>query len=295
MTFPYSQNTHEGKRLESFRECAPIRQAENLQRSWVYDYAHSVNNFVNATLALTQELEKFWITYAQVSPFIKNQISSTDMYGESLELPVEISFSEKEMIMEYIQAYIQNILYAQDTLEWVKADEKDFSRDLKKALYQTVGVELSFFPENWENDEKLMQRKNALQSVIDVNPEWWNIWKYKIEITQKGIEFLDSRFILDINDLTHTHTWKETQSIPGNKVLPNNDIFWKLRDFVLSAGEENKSQLLTFLGLKDEKYWTSSSAGYLLGGMSYHYNMQDWVFSYSPQSNRYPICLVTKI
>lgn len=294
MTFPYSQNTYEGKRVERLSQ-TPQRQAENIQKSGVYEYALSVNNFVDATLELTQELEKFGISYAQVSPFIKNQITTTDIICETLEIPVHLSFSEKEMIMEYINKYIDAILYANSTLKWVSADEKDFWLDSKKALFQVVGVELSIFPDNWKIDEKLSQRVSALESTIASNPEWWNTWKYKIEITSKGIEFLDHRFILDVNDINQDHTWKEANAIPWNKHMPNNDVFGKIREFLLSAWEENKVNLFTFLGLKNEKYWTSSSAGYLLGGMSYHYNFEDGVYSYSPQSNRYPICLVSQL
>lgn len=294
MRFPYSQNTHEGNRVERLSQ-NPERQAEVLQKSWVYDYAHSVNNFVNATLELTQELEKFWVSYAQVSPFIKKQITTMDIIGETLEIPVHLSFSEKEMVMEYVQKYIDAILYASTTLKWVNVDEKDFWLDSKKALFQVVWVELSIFPDNWKTDEKLLPRVTALESVIASNPDWWNTWKYKIEITSKGIEFLDHRFILDVNDLNQAHTWKEANAIPWNKHLPNNDIFGKMREFLLSAWEENKENLFTFLGLKNEKYWTSSSAGYLLWGMSYHYNFDDGVYSYSPQTNRYPICLVSSL
>lgn len=294
MTFPYSQNTHEGKRVERLSN-TPERQADILQKNWVYDYAQSINNFVNATLELTQELEKFWVTYAQVSPFIKKQVTTTDIIGERLEIPVHLSYSEKEMVMEYVNKYIDSILYASFALPSVKADEKDFALDSKKALFQVVGVELSIFPDNWKIEETLLPRVSALESVIRTNPEWWNTWKYKIEVTSKGIEFLDHRFILDVNELNQNHTWKEANAIPWNKHLPNNDIFGKIREFALSAWEENKDNLFTFLGLKNEKYWTSSSAGYLLGGMSYHYNFSDGVYSYSPQTNRYPICLVSTL
>lgn len=288
MSFPFSRNTHEWKRVERLWFHNWERQAEIIQKSWVYDYAHIVNDFVNSTLSLTGELSKFWLEYSDISAYIKGQFLNIVNEWESLNLSDKLSFDEQEMLMEFINRHIVIILDASKALPKVKSDEKDFSSDVKVAFLKTLWLEVSIITDLWRQTPELVERYNSLFKVIQSNPEWWETWKYKIEIIDEWINFIDSRFILNISGSLWEKKWDEKEDFPSS------DDYRKIFEFTTSAWEENKSDLMKFLWLKPWKYWTNSKWGYLLKGFAYHHCLDTNLFSYSPQSTLYNTTSVTK-
>lgn len=297
MSFPLSFRTHEWKRVDRLWH-NPLRQAEIIQKSWVYDYAQNVNNFTNSTIELSKELSKFWLKYSDISEYIKNKILWNIDTNELLLS--KVSTEEIEMLSDLINKHILILLDVNENLKKVKSDETDFTQDVKIAFYKTLNLEMSLIPDYWRWSPELIDRYNTLFKIIQNNPEWWEIWKFKIEIQNNWIKFLDDRFILNLwnfwelsfdnVDKICISRWLDSVE----KFLPSPDNLRKIYEFIISAWEENKEDLAKFLWLKVWKYWTNSKAWYLLNWMVYHFNLEDWVLSYSPKSTSYNVCGIKK-
>lgn len=297
MSFPLSFKTNEWKRVDRLWY-NPIRQAEIIQKSWVYDYAQNVNTFTNSTIELSKELSKFWLKYSDISEYVKGKIL-WNINTDELLLS-KVSKEEIEMLSDLINKHISIILDVNGDLKKLGIDENDFSQDVKIAFYKTLGLELSIIPDYWKWSPELTQRYNILSEVIQSNPDWWNEWKFKIELQNNWIKFLDNKFILNLwnfwelsfKDVEKIYEIRWVKSL--EEFLPSSDELRKIYEFIISAWEENKQKLAKFLWLKIWNYWTNSKAGYLLNGMSYYLNLNDWILSYSPQTNIYNICWIKR-
>lgn len=293
MSFPLSFKTNEWKRVDSF-SYNPERQAEIIQKSWVYSYAHNVNDFTTSTINLSNELSKFWLKYSDISEYVKAKVLAKVDLDDFLS--PKVSQEEIKMLNDLINRHITIILNVNDDLNKLKIDENDFSQDVKIAFYKIFDLDLSIIPDYWKWSPELIGRYNSLFEVIQSNPDWWNEWKFKIELQNNWIKFLDNKFMLNLWNLWEL-SFKDVEKMCESRstiFLPSSDELRKIYEFITSAWEENKQKLAKFLWLKIWNYWTNSKAWYLLNGMAYYLNLEDWILSYSPQTNLYNICWVKR-
>ncbi len=117
---------------------------------------------------------------------------------------------------------------------------------------------IPIMPKSWKNNPKLLSRYTNLTKVIQNNPKWWMKWKDRIELQDEWIDFKESQFILDLDDLPETQNWDDFKKNNMIDNIPKIDYLKRIKSFIIFAWIENYSLLKDFLGFNDSYYWSST-------------------------------------
>jgi hypothetical protein len=83
-------------------------------------------------------------------------------------------------------------------------------------------------------------------------------WKDRIELQDEWIDFKESQFILDLDDLPETQNWDDFKKNNMIDNIPKIDYLKRIKSFIIFAWIENYSLLKDFLGFNDSYYWSST-------------------------------------
>lgn len=171
--------------------------------------------------------------------------------------------------IQMVQNKIQNL--------WIQFS--DFEKDYKTLLAKTFPNSNKFIPASWVENEELSWKYSAFIALIERNPEWWNKWKYKIDLVDDGIIFDGKKLSLkdsESSDFTTLENWEDFEN-----AIPSWGYFITLWKCLKDILKEDREELLSFFGLKADKYWTSSKWGLIIEWFAYFYDFWTLLYSYT--------------
>lgn len=212
-----------------------------------------VSEYWNTYLELQETLSKFWLEYSDISDFVRSatQTLTKENLWEKVSNLSDEDLLEIESKAKKLREVVLNVKWSLDKL-WIPDNE--FNNEVEKYLTNRLLI----LPESWKWDKDLELRFEDLIKVSESNPDWWNKWKWKINFHSKWISLYNfSNWPITFSDSqSELSRWDKIENID---TLPSYSELHKLRDFILSAWEENKQALMRFFWINSWFYLSSTS------------------------------------